>query len=70
MLGVYLSLFGAAFLPFAKPLAAGICTLLILGSYFWLRRMTQRTRDRQLETCSCTGTGPQPDSCDEAPAAL
>jgi hypothetical protein len=28
MLGVYLSLFGAAFLPFAKPLAAGICTLL------------------------------------------
>jgi hypothetical protein len=70
MLGVYLSLFGAAFLPFAKPLAAGICTLLISGSYLWLRRMSQRARDRRLETCSCTVTGPKSDSCDEAPAAL
>ncbi|MHC4828545.1 MAG: hypothetical protein ACYTEY_18490 [Planctomycetota bacterium] len=69
MLGVYLSLFGAAFLPFAKPLAAAICTLLILGSYLWLRRMSQRARDRQLEACACTVTGPKPDSCDEAPAA-
>ena len=70
MLGVYLSLFGAAFLPFAKPLVAGISTLLIMGSYLWLRRMSQRARDWQLETCSCTGAGPEPDSCDKAAAAL
>jgi hypothetical protein len=70
MLGVYLSLFGAAFLPFAKPLAAGISTLLILGSYLWMRRISQRARDRQLEACSCTVTGPKPDSCDDVAAAL
>lgn len=38
MLGVYLSLFGASFLPFAKPLVALITTILIAGSWLWLRR--------------------------------
>ena len=33
MLGVYLSLFGAGFLPFAKPLVAGITTVMI--SFFY-----------------------------------
>lgn len=41
MLGVYLSLFGASFLPFAKPLVALITTILIAGSWFWLRRKTR-----------------------------
>jgi hypothetical protein len=54
MLGVYLSLFGAAFLPLAKPLAAGISTLLILGSYWWMQRKSQRAREGQVDPCGCT----------------
>ncbi len=38
MLGVYLSLFGAAFLPFTKPLVAALTTLFIVASYCWMRR--------------------------------
>ena len=36
MLGVYLSLFGAAFLPLAGPLVAGLTTVLIGASYWWM----------------------------------
>ncbi len=38
MLAVYLSLFGAAFLPWAKPLVAVLTTAMIMGSYWWMRR--------------------------------
>ncbi len=38
MLAVYLSLFGAAFLPWAKPLVAVLTTAMIAGSYWWMRR--------------------------------
>ncbi len=38
MLGVYLSLFGAGFLSFAKPLVAIITTLSIVGSWWWMNR--------------------------------
>lgn len=38
MLVVYLNLFGAAFLPFAKPMVAGITTLMIAGMVFWMSR--------------------------------
>jgi len=38
MLGVYLSLFGASFLPWTKPLVAGLTTAMIAGSYWWMRR--------------------------------
>lgn len=41
MLGVYLSLFGASFLPFARPLVALITTILITGSWLWLRKKTR-----------------------------
>ncbi len=44
MLGVYLSLFGASFLPFAKPLVAAVITVFIVLSWFWLRRKSK---------CSC-----------------
>jgi len=37
MLGVYLSLFGASFLPWAKPLIAGLTTVMIAASYWWMR---------------------------------
>lgn len=48
MLGVYLSLFGASFLPFAKPLVALITTVLITGSWFWLR---SKSRCRSTSDC-------------------
>jgi hypothetical protein len=38
MLAVYLSLFGAGFLPFAKPLVAALTTLSILGAWCWVSR--------------------------------
>lgn len=38
MLGVYLSLFGATFLPLAKPFVAGLTTVIIALSYWWMRR--------------------------------
>ena len=40
MLPVYLSLFGAAFLPWAKPLVAGLTTLMIGATWLWLARRT------------------------------
>ncbi len=43
MLGVYLSLFGASFLPFAKPLVAGVTTIFITISWSWLRRASSRS---------------------------
>ena len=38
MLVVYLSLFGAWFLPLAKPLVAVITTLSIIGAWWWMNR--------------------------------
>lgn len=38
MLAVYLSLFGAAFLPFAKPLVALVTSASILVAWWWLHR--------------------------------
>lgn len=38
MLAVYLSLFGAAFVPLAKPLVAGVTLLSILLGWWWMNR--------------------------------
>ena len=38
MLAVYLSLFGASFLPFARPLVAGVTTITIIVGWFWMNR--------------------------------
>jgi hypothetical protein len=45
MLGVYLSLFGAAFLPLAKPLVAIFTTVSVVLSWWWMssRRRSQRS---------------------------
>ncbi len=51
MLGVYLSMFGASFFPFAKPLVAGISTLMLLIAWIWVRR-----KEKQLlseTSCEC-----------------
>lgn len=53
MLGVYLSLFGASFLPWAKPLVAGLTTVMIGASYWWMVR-----RERQ-----CCGPAYCPGGC-------
>ena len=37
MLLVYLSLFGAWFLPLAKPLVAAVTTLSIIGAWWWMK---------------------------------
>lgn len=37
MLAVYLSLFGAAFLPLAKPLIAALTTVSIVVAWWWMR---------------------------------
>jgi hypothetical protein len=36
MLAVYLNLFGATFLPLAKPLVAAFSTISILAAWFWM----------------------------------
>ncbi len=38
MLVVYLNLFGAAFLPFAKPLVAGVTLISIILAWWWMSR--------------------------------
>ena len=43
MLAVYLSLFGAGFLPFTKPLVAALATASILGAWWWLHRRGRQT---------------------------
>lgn len=52
MLGVYLSLFGASFLPWAKPLVAGLTTTTIGASYCWMRRRSSASGTTDA-VCSC-----------------
>lgn len=43
MLAVWLNLFGAAFLPFAKPLVAAVTAVFLLATWIWMRRRSPRT---------------------------
>lgn len=49
MLVVWLDLFGAAALPLAKPLLAGITTVSIVAAGWWMRR----ARRRNAAACDC-----------------
>ncbi len=49
MLGVYLSLFSASFLPWAKPLVAGLTTVMIAASYWWMRNRSGK--EKSCEPC-------------------
>lgn len=49
MLIIYLNLFGAAFLPLAKPLMAAITTISIAVAWIWMER-----RKRTASSCDCT----------------
>lgn len=42
MLGVYLGFFGAAFLPFAKPLSAILSAVSVTLAWLWMRRRERR----------------------------
>jgi glucan phosphoethanolaminetransferase (alkaline phosphatase superfamily) len=42
MFAVYLSLFGASFLPFAKPIVAALTTAMIVAAWAWMNRQTRR----------------------------
>lgn len=50
MLVVWLNLFGAAFLPFAKPLVAGLSTVSIVAAWWWMIRKTRRDTIVHLES--------------------
>ncbi len=55
MLAVYLSLFGAAYLPFAKPLVALVTSISILGAWWWLNRRRPAPVSTQPSESSCAG---------------
>lgn len=45
MLVVYLNLFGAKFVPFAKPLVAGLTAVSLLGAWWWMDRAARGVAD-------------------------
>lgn len=56
MLGVYVSLLGAGFLPFAKPFVAVLTTLSIAASFWWLNRSASKQACSTDDTStSCCG---------------
>ncbi len=59
MLGVYVGLLGAGFLPFAKPLVAVITTLSIAASYWWLNRSASKQACVTNTSNSCCAPGTQ-----------
>lgn len=52
MLAVYLSLFGVAFIPLAKPLVAGMTVLFIMLGWWWMNRCAGRAAVGQSRGCS------------------
>jgi hypothetical protein len=60
MLAVYLSLFGAGFLPFAKPFIAGLTTIFIVVSWYWMTRAKPGNLccEESGNIYSCCGTEP------------
>jgi hypothetical protein len=42
MLLVYLNLFGAGFLPFARPFVAAVTSISILGAWWWMTRLGRK----------------------------
>ncbi len=62
MLVIYLSLFGAWFLPLAKPLVAVVTTLSIIGAWWWVTRPKPASSAPPSGRPSCNGDGCQCDS--------
>ncbi len=55
MLVVYLSLFGAGFLPLAKPLVAVVTTISIVGAWWWMIRHKPSSPGPASTGQSCNG---------------
>jgi hypothetical protein len=58
MLAVYLSLFGAAFLPFAKPLVAALTAVSLATGWWWMNHQERLIVAKALESadrpsCNC-----------------
>lgn len=53
MLAVYLNLFGASFLPFARPLMAGITFVFVTLSWAWMIRRSGKVEIPSPEADSC-----------------
>lgn len=58
MLAVYLSLFGAGFLPLAKPLIAALTTGFVVISWWWMSRSKSESQrcEEPGQVCSCCGS--------------
>jgi hypothetical protein len=58
MLAVYLSLFGAGFLPLAKPLIAVLTTVFVGTSWWWMSRSKSGDQccESTSQTCPCCGS--------------
>ncbi len=55
MLAVYISLFGASFLPFTKPLVAVLTTVFIGSGWWWMDRLYKKqARLSAHDTCDCS----------------
>lgn len=57
MLGIYLSFFGAAFLPLVKPLVAGVTTVMVVFSYYWWIWRPNRNDTKPSSQCCEPGCG-------------
>jgi hypothetical protein len=51
MLVVWLSIFGTAFLPFAKPLVAAVTSLTVAAAWFWMARRNRRCEAAPTACC-------------------
>ena len=60
MLGVYLSVFGAAFLPLMKPIVAGLTTISIAIAWYWMLRPRLAKADRPACCSTACGCDPSP----------
>ena len=55
MLGVYLGLFGATFLPFTGPAVFALTAVLLSGSWWWMSRVSGRSSSTESPApCDCT----------------
>ena len=61
MLGVYLGLFGASFLPWAGPLVAAFSTASVLGAWWWMRRRRPSPGTSGPPDAACCGSS-RPDA--------
>jgi hypothetical protein len=52
---VYVNLFGAGFLPLAKPLMAGFTTLTILLAWWWMEKKPQSSNNELIPLSSLSG---------------